>query len=166
MNTSEILSEAMTNHTDTAGVVDAKRRWIRGVPPIVLPLLVIALRARLVPWVFMWLLAVAIFASCKWLAWWQARIAGFAATNWKRSAAYLLLWPGMDAQEFFADAPEKGRRIPTGEWLAAISKTLTGTALIWIGAGDFSRPPDAAWLDRNGGSRPIPICAAARPSVL
>ncbi|HTC79011.1 MAG TPA: hypothetical protein VK657_10370, partial [Terriglobales bacterium] len=63
-------------------------------PLILLPLLMIALSARLLPWVFMWLLAVAAFAGCKWQTWWAARTAGRVASSWKRNIAYLLLWPG------------------------------------------------------------------------
>jgi alginate O-acetyltransferase complex protein AlgI len=81
----------------------------------------------------MWLLAVAFFAGCKWQTWWEARSAGRVRGNWKRSAAYLLLWPGMDAREFF-DVVTKKPRISPSEWFLGIAKTLTGAALVWVGA--------------------------------
>jgi len=127
------LSEAMADRTGEALARNGKRRWISWAPLAVLPLLAIALRARLLPWVFMWLLAAAIFAGCKWQTWRESRGAGLAAGNWKRKAAYLLLWPGMDVREFF-DVVVKKPRISPGEWLRGIAKTLAGIVLIWVGA--------------------------------
>jgi alginate O-acetyltransferase complex protein AlgI len=127
------LSEAVPRQSATALVGRGLRRWIAWAPLVLLPLLTIALRARLLSWVFMWLLAAAIFAGCKWLTWWQVRMGGRVAGNWKRDAAYLFLWPGMDAQEFFDGAAER-RRIPQNEWFLAVAKTLMGIALIWSGA--------------------------------
>ncbi|PYT99162.1 MAG: hypothetical protein DMG38_12470 [Acidobacteria bacterium] len=81
----------------------------------------------------MWLLAAAIFAGCKWQTWGEARATGRVAGNSKRSAAYLLVWPGMNAREFF-DATVKNQRICRNDWLAATAKT--------------SWPPDAGRLGR------------------
>lgn len=111
--------------------------WIGWTPLFVLPLFTIAFRAKMPPWVFMWLLAVAIFAGCKWQTWWEARATGRIAGNWKRSAAYFVLWPGMDAGEFFDDVVEK-RWIPSDEWIAASAKILAGIALIKFSAGAIS----------------------------
>jgi len=99
----------------------------------------------------MWLLAGAIFAGCKWLTWWQALAADRVEANWKHNAAYLLLWPGMDTQEFFDTATEK-RRIPAGEWLAGIAKTITGITLIWAGARvvSFGHPIFGGWAGMVG----------------
>src|SRR2546423_4343308 len=108
------------------------RNWIGWTPLLVLPLLVLALRAKLLPWIFMWVLAIAIFAGCKWQTWWEASAARAIAPELKRSLAYLLLWLGMDPQEFFDAAVEK-RHIPVREWIAAAGAMLTGIALIWIG---------------------------------
>jgi hypothetical protein len=107
--------------------------WIGWAPLLILPVLVFAGRALRVPWVFMWMLALAIFLGCKWQTWWQARDARLRAQNWKRSAAYLLLWPGMDAQAFFA-ASKTLRAIPAKEWFVAMAKTLTGIAFVVWGA--------------------------------
>jgi hypothetical protein len=127
------------------------QRWIGWAPLILLPLLTIAVRAGLLPWVFMWLLAAAIFAGCKWQTWWEARVAGRVARNWKRSAAYLLLWPGMDAPEFFEVAAEK-RPIPPREWFNGIAKTLAGVALIWVDARALSlgHPMLGGWAGMVG----------------
>lgn len=106
---------------------------ISPLPLILLPFLAIALGRSLPPWIFMWLLAAAIYAGCKWLTWRQAKIARCAAGNGKRSAAYLLFWPGMDPHEFFDNTSAK-RQVRTSECLAATAKTLVGAALIWAGA--------------------------------
>lgn len=125
-------------------------RWISWAPLILLPALTIAFRTKLVPWAFMWLLAAAIFASCKWLTWWAAFSSGVAMGNWKRSAAYFLLWPGMEQQEFFTEIQK--RRVQRNEWLAPIAKTLAGLGLIWIGARLISlgRPLLAGWAGMVG----------------
>ena len=128
-----------------------RRCWIGWLPLIALPMATIAMRAKLLPWVFMWLLAAAIFAGCKWQTWWEARSTLAGARNWKRSAAYLLLWPGMDAQDFFGPSATK-RRIPANEWLGAIAKVLAGIALIWRGARVISsgHPLIGGWAGMLG----------------
>jgi len=132
MYAGETITEAAPQRTTAVSARIRSRAWISWAPLILLPSLVINLRAKLLPWVFMWTLAAAIFAACKWQTWWEARSTRRAANHTWGDAAYLLLWPGMEAQGFFEDAAEK-RRIPAKEWLAAVAKTLAGTLL--IGAG-------------------------------
>lgn len=134
MRASETLTEALPRRDTEGANQGGCRNWISWTPLIVLPLMTIALRTRLLPWVFMWLLAAAIFAGCKWQTWWEARATGRIGGNWRRNAGYLLLWPGMDAGEFFDDVVEK-ERIPSDEWIAASAKILTGVTLIKFGAG-------------------------------
>ncbi|HTT34158.1 MAG TPA: MBOAT family protein [Methylomirabilota bacterium] len=124
---------------------------IEWLPLIILPLLTIAMRARLLPWVFMWLLAAAVFAGCKWQTYWEARSSLPAMSNWKRSLAYLLFWPGMDAEGFFLRGATNPL-IPLTEWLAAITKTLTGFALIWSGARVVAagHPLAGGWMGMLG----------------
>jgi Membrane bound O-acyl transferase family len=102
--------------------------WIGWVLLAVLPLACIAFRSVLIPWVFMWLLAGTIFAGCKWQTFWGARHAAFNR-NWRRSAAYLLLWPGMNAEQFL-DPSGANRGVRAREWMAALTKTIVGAALI------------------------------------
>jgi len=127
------------------------RSWVSWVPLVLLPLLAIAFHAKLLPWVFMWLLAAAIFTGCKWQTWWEALAAGHAAKSWRRNAAYLLLWPGMDSREFLGDSHQK-RRVPPAEWTAAAAKIFTGLALITIGARviAFGHPMLGGWLGMVG----------------
>jgi hypothetical protein len=127
------LSQAAPRRSPSGLAASNWRGWIGWVPLVSLPLLVITFRARLLPWVFMWLLAAAIFAGCKWQTWWAARAAGRVARNWKRNVAYLLLWPGMDVSEFFDVASEK-QSILLSEWFAGIGKALAGIAMVRVGA--------------------------------
>jgi hypothetical protein len=76
----------------------------------------------------MWTLAIAIYAGLKWLSWWKARNRIDHAV-W-RSAAYLLAWPGMDAESFLASSPGIFR--PTYQrWFWAFFKTALGAILLW-----------------------------------
>ncbi|MGB8543209.1 MAG: MBOAT family protein [Candidatus Acidiferrales bacterium] len=77
----------------------------------------------------MWSLAFSIFVSLKWLTWWKTRTR-IAHSAW-RSAAYLLAWPGMDAEAFL----EVTRRVapPSArDWLWAALKTALGVILFWV----------------------------------
>jgi hypothetical protein len=104
---------------------------LRGWPPLlVLPALVVALTPPAVPrWSFMWTLALAIYAGCKWLTWRRTPVSGLSA--W-RHAGYLLAWPGLDVTAFLATHAVPPP--PRGEWLFAAAKALGGAALLW-GAG-------------------------------
>lgn len=98
----------------------------------------------------MWLLAGGIFAGFKWQTWWDATVARCTG-NWGRTLAYLLLWPGMDADEFFEPRTAK-RRIAVREWMWTLGKTLAGAVLIWAAAREIvSRHPMAAgWMAMIG----------------
>jgi hypothetical protein len=50
-------------------------------------------------WMVMWTTAAGLYAACKWLSFRDARTHGVVSTA-GRSAGYLLLWPGMDADAF------------------------------------------------------------------
>jgi hypothetical protein len=80
-------------------------------------------------WLFMWALSFAIFAGLKWMTWWKAhmRVAHSAA----RSFAYLMAWPGMDA-ETFLDANKRPIQPTAQDWLWATFKTAVGGALLWM----------------------------------
>jgi hypothetical protein len=104
-------------------------QWIGWLPLAVLPLAAISCRNRLQPWVFMWALSFAIFFSLKGLTWWRARTR-IAHPAW-RSIAYLLAWPGMDADAFL----EAKQGVPSPRftaWLWATLETALGAVLLWI----------------------------------
>ncbi len=100
-------------------------------PLVVLSLAVWTFRNHLPAWGFMWLLAGAIYAGCKWLTYSDAaRHLPHPAT---RSLGYLLAWPGMDARAFFAT--DRVALTPTAkEWVGAWGKTLLGLGLLWLAA--------------------------------
>jgi hypothetical protein len=96
-------------------------------PLVLLPILAMLVIGRVPAWAFMWAMAGALYAGCKWLTYRRAderRQAGVA-----RAIAYLVAWPGMDAKAFLVDTPgvQPGRR---GEWLLAAAKTAMGVILI------------------------------------
>ena len=132
METTEILDDQRASGSAMTTGENSWRRRIGWLPLIVLPLLTIAFRGRR-PCVFMWLLVAAIFAGCKWQTWWEARVTGRIRADWKRHAAYLLLWPGMETREFF-NTTAQSRRVPPIEWRTAMGKALAGIALIGVGA--------------------------------
>ncbi|HSU68926.1 MAG TPA: DUF2071 domain-containing protein, partial [Tepidisphaeraceae bacterium] len=72
-------------------------------PLIVLVTGVLAFGVRLRPWVWMWCIAGAIFAGCKWLTWWREPMRLQARAG--QSAAYLFAWVGMNPREFLAKNP-------------------------------------------------------------
>jgi len=95
----------------------------------------------------MWLLAVALFAGLKWVSWWRVR-SQVVHRPW-RSVAYLLGWPGMDA-EAFLDEQRQAARPRAVEWLWAVVKTLAGIALIWIIARRAQMPLAQGWTGLLG----------------
>ncbi len=93
-------------------------------------------------WVWMWVLAVAIFAVCKTLALANARFGG----GWRRTA-FLLAWPGMDANEFLCGMAKKPA---FSEWLAALAKTALGAVLYFGVARCFTHPIATGWIGMTG----------------
>lgn len=83
-------------------------RGFRWLPLLLLPSLAIAFSGDLEPWVFMWLLALAIYAGCKWLTWRHALAHG-ANASLRTQLLYLLLWPGMSLKEFAGVPPTTSR---------------------------------------------------------
>ena len=80
-------------------------------------------------WFFMWALSFSIFAGLKWMTWWKAR--AHTPHSAGRSVAYLVAWPGMDA-ETFLDADKQPAKPTAPDWLWAATKTALGAALLWI----------------------------------
>jgi hypothetical protein len=113
---------ALTKTGQPASVVG----WL---PIAVLPLATFTLYNFLQPWVLMWTLSVAIYAGLKWLSWWKAQ-EHVLHPAW-RSAAYLLAWPGMDA-EAFLDPSRKVASPRWRDWFWAIFETALGAVLLWV----------------------------------
>jgi hypothetical protein len=109
----------------------SKLRWWHGwVPLIVWPALVLLFVPSDWPrWALMGTLATAIFIGCKWLTWRRTRVINVPA--WKH-AAYLFLWPGLDAATFLAAGVISNRtRCRPIEWFAAAGKLALGAVLLF-----------------------------------
>jgi hypothetical protein len=124
-------------------------------PVGVLPLLMLPVSALLVAplmprWGFMWAMAFALYAGCKWLTYCEAR-ARRVAPDRLRALGYLLTWPGMHAAAFLygTDRPVQPRR---SEWTVAALKTVFGAALIWVVARIAApvNPLLAGWIGMVG----------------
>jgi hypothetical protein len=95
---------------------------------IALPLIVLSMTPSSWPrWLFMWLLAVAIFALCKIVTWNNTIVRNVPAwRNW----AYFFAWPGLNAARFL-DPLRRPQTPRTAEWLAGALNTLTGGLIFW-----------------------------------
>ena len=125
---------------------------VRGhfLPLVSLPLMVLVFASAVPAWVFMWAIAFAIFAGCKWLTFVIGR-ERVSETNILRALGYLFVWPGMDAAGFLkrrANVAEPH----VNEWLFAAVKIFFGVALICFGAR-FAMPFNpllAGWIGMIG----------------
>jgi hypothetical protein len=101
-------------------------------------------------WAVMWLIAVAIFFACKVLTW---RVASTEAVSKWRMWAYLLAWPGMNANCFFAPVNAPTLKPPThNEWLAATINLIAGAAIFWSAKNwiALSQPILLGWFGMIG----------------
>jgi Membrane bound O-acyl transferase family len=118
------------------------RGWI---PLLLLPTSVLAARSRLAPWIFMWTLAAAIYAGCKWLTW--RRSTSEDVPVWKH-AGYLFAWPGLDADRFLCG---RGGDVPDArEWGYALLTTALGIVLFFVFARWMPGAELAAWVGMVG----------------
>jgi hypothetical protein len=121
--------------------------WIGWLPLAAFPAITVFLRGAFPPWIFMWSMAVTIFAGFKWLTWWATVNHGREAGAF-RHLAFLFLWPGMDADRFLTRPPVAS---PTGKlWLFASAKTLFGTLLLWCLARLAGNGFLAGWIGMIG----------------
>jgi hypothetical protein len=94
-------------------------------------------------WALMWAIAIALYAGCKWLTFWQmvrlpSTVLGpgkpdTTTTTQSRVLGYLLAWPGMDPQGFLKQT-HPVERPGRSEWIAAALKTVLGGFMVWRGA--------------------------------
>ena len=95
-------------------------------------------------WVYMWLVALGLYAATKWVliaqSWFSLK------SNRRRLIFYVLFWPGMDAHAFCE--PARVRAPSIHEWLFAAGKTLLGGLLLWLGVPFVrqSHPLVRGWL--------------------
>lgn len=99
-------------------------------PLLLFPPAAAAIGKMLPPWIYMWVLAFALFLGAKWLSLRTAITSG-TKIGFKRALAFLFGWIGMDAANFSATA-EKCSPSKTIEWTFAAAKTLFGGILVWF----------------------------------
>jgi hypothetical protein len=129
---------------------DLRAMWRGCCPLLVLPAAVLTAAPAWWPrWAWMWTLALAVFAGCKWLTWRRARAS--YAPAWKH-LAYLALWPGMDADSFLSSGPVADGRPRGGDWLFAMVKLACGALLlVWsTGLAEAGAVWLAGWLGMAG----------------
>ena len=101
-------------------------------PLVLLPPTAAVIGTKFPAWIYMWLLAFALFIGCKWLCFRRELAKGTAASR-ARKIGFLFGWVGMDAAKFLSsgNTPAKPR---ASEWIFAAVKILAGAILLWVGA--------------------------------
>jgi len=119
-------------------------------PLLLFPALACVFADALAPWQFMWALALALYAGCKWLSYGDARVHG-ARPSVRQTLSYLLAWPGMDARTFL-DRRVRADRPAGSAWAAALVKTIVGIVLLSLAALDRwpMHPLLRGWLGMLG----------------
>jgi len=125
---------------------DRAGRWA---PPLAWIALALLIGSHVPAWTWMWLLALAVFAACKWATWWPHRFDARATPA--RHVAFLVAYAGMNADRFLFDQPPPSPR--ASEWLITTTRTIAGGTLIGLAArvvvfrsGDML----AGWLAMTG----------------
>ena len=104
---------------------DLAGRWSRPLAWVTIALLV---GPHMPAWAWMWLLAVAVFAACKWATWWPYRFdARATAAVMPASSSRTPAWT---PRVFISARPQSRPR--TTEWIITLAKALVGAAMIWI----------------------------------
>jgi alginate O-acetyltransferase complex protein AlgI len=101
-------------------------------PLIAFPILALLVQDWVAPWVFMWLMAAAIFFGCKWLTFSGAR-KQIVHVRFGRVLAYFFLWPGMDGEKFLRTSTGKMPILfrTRAKTPVAIAKILLGAVLLF-----------------------------------
>lgn len=108
-------------------------------PLVAFPLLSVVLCSSVFAaprWLFMWSLAVSIYAGLKWLTFAEAQRGASTLTTetipLSRKLAYLFLWCGMNARSFLRGPTNKQTRPALSEWTWASLKIGLGFGLIYL----------------------------------
>jgi len=118
------------NRGDKIAVTPKSFRVGNPVDWLPLPILVLAaavIGRQFPAWLYMWAIAFALFAGCKWLCF---RKATRVQVGVGRKIGFLFGWIGMDAADFFA-THEASKRPQPGELAFAGLKLFVGTVLMW-----------------------------------
>jgi predicted DCC family thiol-disulfide oxidoreductase YuxK len=125
-----------------------RSKWIGWTPLLVLTAAALAIGSELPSWAWMWLIAFALFAGCKWLSLHDA-IRGGSTPDVADAFKYLFGWVGMDARSFLDRRSPPAPVRPT-EWLFAAAKCGAGAILIWGIARHAATPMLAVWTGMIG----------------
>lgn len=106
------------------------RRALAWIPLLVLPALTIAWRENMPAWLFMWTLAFAIFAGCKWLTLRAALEDGIPLIR-RDAWRFLLGWVGMEPREFVRRVAVAGDCKSHG--FGPVVRLGLGAGLVWLG---------------------------------
>ncbi len=137
--------------TDACRIDTGARLWPVGVLPLlILPVVALFAASSMPRWGFMWAMALALYAGCKWLTYREARARGVASDR-LTALGYLFAWPGMDAAAFLGGTDRRDQPSPT-EWGVAALKTLLGATLLWVvvRAAMPVKPLLAGWIGMVG----------------
>jgi alginate O-acetyltransferase complex protein AlgI len=117
----------------------------------ILPPVALCTKPFVPAWVFMWLMAGAIFFGCKWLTLGNA-VRRSGSTCPVRAAAYLLAWPGMSAARFLSPSlpPPTSRSEIVKTMALAVARILLGALLVFSVARHASEPILAGWIGMVG----------------
>ncbi len=111
--------------------------------------LAVSFGGTLPAWIWMWVIALALFIGAKWLTILKFLRSGQTAAR-KRLLAFALFWPGMDARTFcekaFIPPP------PLRNWCSPAAKTVLGATLVWVGVPltGTTHPLLTAWTGMLG----------------
>lgn len=92
-------------------------------------------------WASMWMIALAIYAALKILTWAGATTRSAVP----RQLAYLLAWPGMDADAFLGKGVAISDRPRDSEWLFAVVKMCFGLFLLQMTIGQVAGRFATVW---------------------
>ena len=125
--------------------------WPAWTPSIAFPIFALLVRDRVAPWVFMWLMAAAIFFGCKWLTFSRAR-KQIIHVRVDRALAYFFLWPGMDGEKFLRTSTGKIPMLPhtRANTSVAIAKIFLGSLLLFGLARFAPHPLLTGWIGMIG----------------
>ena len=94
-------------------------------------------------WLVMWLIASALFFTCKGITLSKIK----SRSNAGSLLAYLLLWPGLNPNRFLAERRRTGGGVARG----GIVNLFAGCAVLWLVARQFAeRPLIAGWIGMIG----------------
>ncbi len=124
------------------------QEWPGWIGLVILPAFAFLIRNRLPPWIFMWLMASAIFFGCKWLTFWRAKDQ-HVHLNAGRALSYFFLWAGMDAASVLG--PRQGLdSAQERRFFTALTNILLGASLVFYFARLASNPLLAGWVGMIG----------------